>query len=74
MRCTPLGGILLLLIISSSNGFAAIFFAIAAVVYKYLFIYVLDQPASSDTGGAFLPIAIGHVFVGLYVQEGSLRH
>ncbi|ORX39718.1 hypothetical protein BD324DRAFT_597224 [Kockovaella imperatae] len=54
------------------NGFAAAYFAVAAVVYKYLYIWVVDQPESSDTGGLFFPKAINHVFVGIYIQEVCL--
>lgn len=54
------------------NGFSAAFFAFATLVYKYLYIWVIDQPPSQDTGGMFFPKAITHVFVGLYVQEVCL--
>lgn len=39
------------------------------MVWKYLFIWVQHQPPSRDTGGAFFPKAITHVFVGMYIQE-----
>jgi calcium permeable stress-gated cation channel len=39
------------------------------MLYKYLFTWVLEQPASSDTGGLFFPKAIHHMFVGMYVQQ-----
>jgi len=51
------------------NGFGAAFFVLSALVYKYLFIWVYDQPPESDTGGVFFPKAIAHVFVGMYIQE-----
>ena len=51
------------------NGFGAAFFVLSALVYKYLFIWVYDQPPESDTGGMFFPKAITHVFVGIYIQE-----
>jgi hypothetical protein len=54
------------------NGFGACFFLFAALVYKYLFIWVYDQPPGSDTGGLFFPKAITHVFVGMYIQEVCL--
>jgi hypothetical protein len=41
-------------------------------LYKYLFLYVYQQPSSSDTGGLFFPKAIQHVFVGLYIQQVCL--
>lgn len=54
------------------NGFSAAFFVFATLVYKYLYIWVIDQPPSQDTGGKFFPKAITHVFVGLYVQQVCL--
>lgn len=51
------------------SGFGACFFLLSAQVWKYLFIWVQDQPSSKDTGGAFFPKAITHVFVGIYIQE-----
>ncbi|WVQ78133.1 hypothetical protein IAT38_000214 [Cryptococcus sp. DSM 104549] len=51
------------------NGFGAAFFVVATLVYKYLFIWVVDQPPSRDTGGLFFPKAITHLFVGMYVQQ-----
>jgi hypothetical protein len=54
------------------NGFGALFFLLSAMVYKYLYIWVMDQPADSDTGGLFFPKAITHVFVGIYIQEVCL--
>ncbi|KAG9019793.1 hypothetical protein FRB90_007936 [Tulasnella sp. 427] len=54
---------------------AGLAFATFALFYKlwtYLFLYVLDQPASGDTGGLFFPKAINHIFVGLYIQQVCL--
>ncbi|WVN85988.1 uncharacterized protein L203_101146 [Cryptococcus depauperatus CBS 7841] len=51
------------------NGLGAAFFLFASVVYKFHYIWVIDQPPSSDTGGLFFPKAITHLFVGMYVQE-----
>ncbi|ODO06502.1 hypothetical protein L198_01735 [Cryptococcus wingfieldii CBS 7118] len=51
------------------NGFGAAFFIFATMVYKFHYIWVIDQPASSDTGGLFFPKAITHMFVGMYIQE-----
>ncbi|RSH91201.1 hypothetical protein EHS25_009500 [Saitozyma podzolica] len=47
-------------------------YAVITLVYKYLFIWVYDQPPGSDTGGLFFPKAITHVFVGMYIQEVCL--
>ena len=54
------------------NGFGAAFFLLSTLVYKYLFIWVYDQPARTETGGAFFPKAVTHVFVGMYIQEVCL--
>ncbi|KAG6900296.1 hypothetical protein C0993_000269 [Termitomyces sp. T159_Od127] len=51
------------------NGLACATFFGFYMVYKYLFLWVYDQPSTSDTGGLFFPKAIQHVFVGLYVQQ-----
>lgn len=54
------------------NGIAALAFFLFFFVWKYLFLWQLDQPASGDTGGLFFPKAVQHVFVGLYVQQVCL--
>ncbi|KII87613.1 hypothetical protein PLICRDRAFT_176408 [Plicaturopsis crispa FD-325 SS-3] len=54
------------------NGLACFTFFLFYLLYKYLFLWVLDQPPSSDTGGLFFPKALQHVFVGLYVQQVCL--
>ncbi|KAF8326818.1 uncharacterized protein EI90DRAFT_3069169 [Cantharellus anzutake] len=51
------------------NGLACAIFFLLYQTWKYLFLYVLDQPPSTDTGGLFFPKAITHVFVGLYVEQ-----
>ena len=51
------------------NGLVCVCMLLFYVLYKYLFLWVLEQPASSDTGGLFFPKAINHIFVGLYVQQ-----
>lgn len=53
-------------------GFGACFFGLSSIIYKYLFIWVYDNPPGSDTGGLFFPKAITHVFVGMYIQEVAL--
>lgn len=37
-------------------------------MWKYLFLYQLEQPTAGDTGGLFFPKAIQHIFVGVYIQ------
>ncbi|CAL1699363.1 unnamed protein product [Somion occarium] len=51
------------------NGLACATFFLFYFLWKYLFLWQLDQPRSSDTGGLFFPKAIQHVFVGMYIQQ-----
>lgn len=51
------------------NGLGAAFSIATYLVYKYIYIWVSQQPVAEDTGGLFFPKAITHVFVGLYLQE-----
>ncbi|KAJ7064856.1 hypothetical protein C8F01DRAFT_777426 [Mycena amicta] len=41
-------------------------------LYKYLFLWQFEQPQSGETGGLFFPKAIGHLFVGLYIEQVCL--
>ena len=54
------------------NGLACVMFFLFYQLYKYLFLYVLQQPPTTDTGGLFYPKALQHIFVGLYVQQVCL--
>ncbi|KAI0918583.1 hypothetical protein AcV5_002534 [Taiwanofungus camphoratus] len=51
------------------NGLAFATFFLFYQMWKYLFLWQLDQPRSSETGGRFFPKAIQHVFVGMYLQQ-----
>lgn len=51
------------------NGIACAFFFLSYLLYKYLFLWVIDQSQTPDTGGLFFPKALQHLFVGLYVQQ-----
>ena len=51
------------------NGLAFATFFGFFYLWKYLFLWQLDQPRSSETGGLFFPKAMQHVFVGLYIQQ-----
>jgi len=51
------------------NGFACATFFLFYQLYKYLFLYVYQQPSTTDTGGLFYPKAFQHVLTGLYVQQ-----
>lgn len=53
------------------NGLACATFFLFYQLYKYLFLYVYQQP-TTDTGGLFYPKALQHIFVGLYVQQVCL--
>ncbi|KIY65025.1 DUF221-domain-containing protein [Cylindrobasidium torrendii FP15055 ss-10] len=52
------------------NGFACATFFLFYLMYKYLFLWVYQQP--NDTGGLFYPKALQHIFVGMYVQQVCL--
>ncbi|KAI5118528.1 hypothetical protein M0805_009680 [Coniferiporia weirii] len=51
------------------NGLACFTFILFYYLWKYLFLYQLEQPTANETGGLFFPKAIQHVFVGLYIQQ-----
>ncbi|KAJ2934197.1 hypothetical protein H1R20_g2935, partial [Candolleomyces eurysporus] len=51
------------------NGLAVLAFFLFFQLYKYLFLWVLEQDQRRDTGGLFFPKAIQHVLVGLYLQQ-----
>lgn len=54
------------------NGLACATFFAFYQLYKYLFLYVYQQPSTTDTGGLFYPKALQHIFVGLYVEQVCL--
>jgi hypothetical protein len=74
---TTFPGITLLVVITLAysiispiiNGLACVTFLLFYMMYKYLFLWVYQQPSTGDTGGLFFPKAIGHIFVGMYVQQ-----
>jgi len=51
------------------TGMTMAAFFLFYMMWKYLFLWQLDQPASGDTGGLFFPKAIQHTLVGLYLQQ-----
>lgn len=51
------------------NGLAVLAFFLFFQLYKYLFLWVLEQDQRRDTGGLFFPKAIQHLFTGLYLQQ-----
>ncbi|KZV98973.1 hypothetical protein EXIGLDRAFT_831757 [Exidia glandulosa HHB12029] len=50
---------------------ASIYFLtyIIATGFSYLFLYIMDQPEHTETGGLYFPRAVSNLFVGLYVQQ-----
>lgn len=54
------------------SAFAALLFFLFYWLYKYLLVFVWDFPVESETGGLFFPLAVHHVFTGLYIGEVCL--
>lgn len=50
-------------------GFALVTFALWWICYKYLFIWVNDQPDYMETGGLFFKTALNQMFAGLYIEH-----
>lgn len=50
-------------------GFALVTFTLWWFCYKYLFIWVHDQPASMETGGLFFKTALNQMFAGIYIEH-----
>lgn len=50
-------------------GFALVTFGLWYICYKYLFIWVNDQPDSVETGGLFFKTALNQIFAGLYIEH-----
>lgn len=44
-------------------------FSVYWLAYKYLFLFTYDIPAGHETGGRFFPLAMNHIFIGLYVSQ-----
>ena len=51
------------------NGLTCFSFFLFYQLYKYQFLWQIDQPKSSETGGLFFPSAMQHIFVGMYIQQ-----
>ena len=51
------------------NGLVCFSFFLFYQLWKYLFLWQLEQPKSGETGGLFFPKAIQHMFVGMYIQQ-----
>lgn len=51
------------------NGLAWVTFYFFYQLWKYQFLWQLEQPTNRETGGLFFPKAIHHVFVGMYIMQ-----
>ncbi|KAF9528530.1 DUF221 family protein [Crepidotus variabilis] len=51
------------------NLLALLSFIMFYLTYKFLFTQVFDQPDEMETGGLYFPMAIGNLFVGLYIEH-----
>lgn len=51
------------------NGLAMASFVLFYYLYRYLFVWSLEQPKDMETGGLFFPRAISHLCVGMYIQQ-----
>ncbi|KAG8704283.1 hypothetical protein FRC09_003651 [Ceratobasidium sp. 395] len=51
------------------NGLAMLAFALYYVAWKFLFLWVYDQPEPQETGGLYFPLVVSNLFVGLYVEQ-----
>ncbi|KAI9599149.1 hypothetical protein BDF19DRAFT_410533 [Syncephalis fuscata] len=49
--------------------FALLYFVFYYIVYRYQFLYILDQPSHAELGGRAFTITVSHIFVGLYISE-----
>ncbi|KAH7108378.1 DUF221-domain-containing protein [Auriculariales sp. MPI-PUGE-AT-0066] len=50
-------------------GFACCGFVLLYLTYKYMLIWVCEQPTYLETNGFYYPYALGAIFAGLYVEE-----
>ncbi|KAJ1304283.1 hypothetical protein OPQ81_005443 [Rhizoctonia solani] len=51
------------------SGLAMLAFALYYVVWKFLFLWVYDQPEPQETGGLYFPLVVSNLFVGLYIEQ-----
>ncbi|KAG9099222.1 hypothetical protein FS749_001789 [Ceratobasidium sp. UAMH 11750] len=51
------------------NGLAMLAFVLYYVAWKFLFLWVYDQPEAQETGGLYFPLVVSNLFVGLYVEQ-----
>lgn len=51
------------------TALALLAFSVYWLAYKYLFLFTFDIPAAHETGGRFFPLAMNHIFIGLYASH-----
>ncbi|KAH7339317.1 DUF221-domain-containing protein [Rhizoctonia solani] len=51
------------------SGLAMLAFALYYVAWKFLFLWVYDQPEPQETGGLYFPLIVSNLFVGLYIEQ-----
>ncbi|TEB37492.1 DUF221-domain-containing protein [Coprinellus micaceus] len=44
-------------------------FGMFFLAWKFLLVQVFDQPDEAETGGMYFPMAVGNLFVGLYIEH-----
>ncbi|KAG8729091.1 hypothetical protein FRC11_009507 [Ceratobasidium sp. 423] len=51
------------------SGLAMLAFALYYIAWKFLFLWVYDQPEPQETGGLYFPLIVSNLFVGLYIEQ-----
>ncbi|CAE6449878.1 unnamed protein product [Rhizoctonia solani] len=51
------------------SGLALLAFVLYYVAWKFLFLWVYDQPEAQETGGLYFPLIVSNLFVGLYIEQ-----
>ncbi|CUA72941.1 Phosphate metabolism protein 7 [Saccharomyces cerevisiae S288c] [Rhizoctonia solani] len=51
------------------SGLALLAFILYYVAWKFLFLWVYDQPDAQETGGLYFPLIVSNLFVGLYIEQ-----
>ncbi|CAE6462438.1 unnamed protein product [Rhizoctonia solani] len=51
------------------SGLALLAFALYYIAWKFLFLWVYDQPEPQETGGLYFPLIVSNLFVGLYIEQ-----
>ncbi|KAL5631731.1 hypothetical protein ACGC1H_007289 [Rhizoctonia solani] len=51
------------------SGLALLAFGLYYVAWKFLFLWVYDQPEAQETGGLYFPLIVSNLFIGLYIEQ-----